>query len=353
MNTLSLLLALGCHPSHDVPRRAEDARVDWFVLRLGDVAVGSEARHWTEDGNGRTVWRVHHYPWRYDGTSAPVERTTTVRMNADGAAIALWREGATEPWWTGRGVLPELAVWQGQLTPGPVELLDPVSGRVESTQITLDRDGHLSWHVAGLDGWAGPEGVVRSGPLSVVPWPAGKPEIAPVDPAALVRRSVPAVDVVRPVHAVFDLDGVHRSVSAPLPLEVPSAFRTQNEALVQQVREALTHAPTPGRVGLKAALRDGLGDCNEMAELYVTLARKRGWVVRPVAGVAYVAEPEPSMALHAWAEVWLDGRWIGVDPALDQPLADATHLVLASDEELWQAMVRLVAIESLGIVTIR
>ena len=31
---------------------------------------------------------------------------------------------------------------------------------------------------------------------------------------------------------------------------------------------------------------------------------------------------------HAWPEVHLDGRWIWMDPTLDQPLADATHIKL-------------------------
>lgn len=265
----------------------------------------------------------------------------------------MWRDGDDAPSWTGRGLVPELAVWTGQLGPGPAALIDVSTGRVEVTEITEDEDGVLRWTLSGLEGSASPLGVVQWGPIAIHPSTDGRPDIQPVDPVALVRRRVDRLTVQRPTYVEFQLDGELKSVSSPIPLELPAAWRTENKALVERVRAALSHAPTPGQVSLSAALRDGLGDCNEMAALYVRYAIERGWVARPVAGVAYVTDPEPALALHAWAEVWVGGSWVAVDPALNQPLADATHLKLAEDTELWRALIRLNGFNSLGIVTIR
>jgi hypothetical protein len=66
----------------------------------------------------------------------------------------------------------------------------------------------------------------------------------------------------------------------------------------------------------------GAGDCNEHAVLFAALARAVGLPTRVVAGAVYLDE---AFLYHAWCEVWL-GRWVSVDPVLNQLPADATHL---------------------------
>ena len=44
--------------------------------------------------------------------------------------------------------------------------------------------------------------------------------------------------------------------------------------------------------------------------------------------------PQPGLVPHAWVEVRLGERWVAIDPALDQALADATHLPLTPGETL-------------------
>jgi Transglutaminase-like superfamily len=56
--------------------------------------------------------------------------------------------------------------------------------------------------------------------------------------------------------------------------------------------------------------------------LYVALARAVGLPARPVAGLL---EAGGRFYYHAWPEVYL-GRWVPVDPLLDQFPADAAHL---------------------------
>ncbi len=69
------------------------------------------------------------------------------------------------------------------------------------------------------------------------------------------------------------------------------------------------------------------GDCNEHTVLFTALARAAGLPTRIAIGIVWSDELE-GFYYHAWPEVHLDGRWIWMDPTLDQPLADATHLKL-------------------------
>jgi transglutaminase-like putative cysteine protease len=65
------------------------------------------------------------------------------------------------------------------------------------------------------------------------------------------------------------------------------------------------------------------GDCNEHTVLYVALARSLGLPARTAAGLVHVGG---RFYYHAWPEVWLDERWVAVDPTLGQFPAVASHL---------------------------
>ncbi len=69
-------------------------------------------------------------------------------------------------------------------------------------------------------------------------------------------------------------------------------------------------------------LESGQGDCNEHTVLYVALARALGLPARTAVGLVHV---RGRFYYHAWPEVWL-GRWVAVDPTLDEFPADAMHL---------------------------
>lgn len=67
--------------------------------------------------------------------------------------------------------------------------------------------------------------------------------------------------------------------------------------------------------GALHALRTGSGDCTEHMHLFVALCRAAGIPARGVAG--YICERSRVLSpvdYHNWAEVYLDGRWIIVDP---------------------------------------
>jgi len=69
------------------------------------------------------------------------------------------------------------------------------------------------------------------------------------------------------------------------------------------------------------------GVCDEFSNLFVSLARAQSFSTRYVAGLVYSQDFIP----HAWAEVFLDGRWVGFDPTwAEAGYIDSTHIKLAN-----------------------
>jgi transglutaminase-like putative cysteine protease len=100
------------------------------------------------------------------------------------------------------------------------------------------------------------------------------------------------------------------------PLE---AARKLNGWVFSSVRKEITPS-IPSAIQVLNALR---GDCNEHTVLYVALARSVGLPARTAVGMVNV---RGRFYYHAWPEVWLDNRWVAVDPTLGQYPADASHL---------------------------
>lgn len=78
--------------------------------------------------------------------------------------------------------------------------------------------------------------------------------------------------------------------------------------------------------GALAALQKQSGNCQSHAKLYTALARAAGIPTRFVSGL--VSQDGKGFLYHSWAESWLDGRWVAVDPTFGQLPADPTHLAL-------------------------
>lgn len=75
-----------------------------------------------------------------------------------------------------------------------------------------------------------------------------------------------------------------------------------------------------------ASLKSRSGNCQSHARLYTALARAAGIPTRFVSGL--VSQEGKGFLYHSWAESWLDGRWVSVDPTYNQLPADPTHLKL-------------------------
>jgi len=108
------------------------------------------------------------------------------------------------------------------------------------------------------------------------------------------------------------------------------ALRIHEWVYTRLQKEAVVSIPSAIEV-----LENRRGDCNEHTVLFTALARAVGLPTRIGIGVVWSDELE-GFYYHAWPEVYLDGRWIWMDPTLDQPLADATHLeLLTGGIESW------------------
>ncbi|RYF10980.1 MAG: transglutaminase domain-containing protein [Deltaproteobacteria bacterium] len=86
------------------------------------------------------------------------------------------------------------------------------------------------------------------------------------------------------------------------------------------------------------AYQSARGDCTEHSVLYVALARAIGIPSRVAVGIAYWP-PGDGFGWHAWAESYIAGRWLAIDPTWNQPIADATHVKLADGGPREQARI--------------
>ena len=79
------------------------------------------------------------------------------------------------------------------------------------------------------------------------------------------------------------------------------------------------------------------GDCNEHTALFIALARAAGIPSEMCAGLVYMND---GFYYHAWPKVFV-GRWVHLDPTLDQAVADATHFELVSGDFSAQSKIAL------------
>ena len=128
----------------------------------------------------------------------------------------------------------------------------------------------------------------------------------------------------------------------------PSAYTAADESLREYLRECRLLEGKDGRRNLPFCLMDCLfrdfsyvpgktdihttaaqawagrqGVCQDYAHIFVTLCRLAGYPARYVAGMM-VGEG----ATHAWAEVYIDGAWMGFDPTHNR-LTDDTYIKLS------------------------
>jgi transglutaminase-like putative cysteine protease len=146
----------------------------------------------------------------------------------------------------------------------------------------------------------------------VVPRPAGLDRYTAAEP--LVESDAPEIRS----------EAAKASAGAATP-------RLAAERLVRHVHALVEKKPTVSLPSALEVLRTRVGDCNEHTALYVAMARSLGLPSRIAVGLVYL---RGAFYYHAWPEVWIEeasgrGRWLAVDPTLNQFPADATHVRLA------------------------
>ncbi len=92
-------------------------------------------------------------------------------------------------------------------------------------------------------------------------------------------------------------------------------------------------------------LQSRQGDCTEHSILFSSLVKALGIPARIVNGLVYYQD---SFGYHEWVEIYLNGGWRGVDPALNQWNIDATHIKLtqggSNDKAILMASLKLAKI---------
>jgi hypothetical protein len=87
--------------------------------------------------------------------------------------------------------------------------------------------------------------------------------------------------------------------------------------------------------------RDLRGDCRSYAFLTTALCRAEGLPARTAVGLLYVEKSAaPSLGFHMWTEVYVRGRWLGLDGTLGLGGVSAAHLKVA--DHSWHEMQSLV-----------
>jgi hypothetical protein len=164
---------------------------------------------------------------------------------------------------------------------------------------------------------AGPDGALRA-------TAAGETEAAPT---AAERAPEPLIES----------DAPEIVAAAAKAVGNASTDGDKTQRLVRFVASLLQKRPTVGIPSALEVLRTRVGDCNEHTALFVALARASGLAARVAIGIVYV---HGAFYYHAWPEVFVRhegeadggaagrGRFVPVDPTLDQYPADATHLRL-------------------------
>jgi hypothetical protein len=110
-------------------------------------------------------------------------------------------------------------------------------------------------------------------------------------------------------------------------------------AMSEWVYHHIEKKPTLSLPSALEVLESRMGDCNEHAILLVALLRSLGIPSRPCVGIVYFKD---GFYYHAWVEVWM-GRWLSVDPTLNQVPADATHIKFVhGDIENWVDLVKII-----------
>jgi len=99
--------------------------------------------------------------------------------------------------------------------------------------------------------------------------------------------------------------------------------------LVEWVAKEIKGTVTDNQSPLET-LKTRSGNCQTHARLYAALALGAGIPTRFVSGLVYA--PGQGFLYHSWAESYLNGIWVAVDPTFGEVPANVTHLKLVEGD---------------------
>ena len=107
------------------------------------------------------------------------------------------------------------------------------------------------------------------------------------------------------------------------------------ESLTRHIHQHFEYRPeiTDVYTAVDEVLHLRSGVCQDFAHLFVAAARAMGIPCRYVSGYIYPGGGRVGTAAsHAWAEGWVDGRWLGLDPT-NPVRADEYHVRVATGRD--------------------
>lgn len=99
------------------------------------------------------------------------------------------------------------------------------------------------------------------------------------------------------------------------------------------VKHALRHDNAASLEPASRIARSLRGDCRHHALLTASLCRAAGIPARTAIGLLYVHRGGPKLGFHMWTEVWVKGKWLGIDSTLGKGGVSATHVKIT--EHSW------------------
>lgn len=187
---------------------------------------------------------------------------------------------------------------------------------------------------------------------------AGDPaKVFPVDP----RQSLDAAAEIKPNSAVMVVqsqgpsDGVAGSTGVAAEYLEPNALITSDDEEIQRQARRITQGLDDPWAKIERinhwvftkiqdknfavafapaseVVRNLSGDCTEHSVLAAAMLRAVGVPSRVVTGLVYFRDARiktKGFGFHMWDEVYVNQRWVAIDPSFDQTTVDAVHIKLS------------------------
>ncbi|MFA6823049.1 MAG: transglutaminase-like domain-containing protein [Geobacter sp.] len=281
-------------------------------IKIKPVSITVEGEQATPDGQPAIKLRNDLYPFVENEIWVDSHGNTLLESVRDG--LVLTRAEQPERL---AAVVSGMALSQKDLIYDLSQVRAEPGLKIEMTRLTglaVAIDGYGLQLPLLADGWQGSERngerlVIRTGALR----PGGIGPGAPLESSYLA--SLEGIEAASP--AII--------AQARQVVDGKSGVVAQAQALSSWTAQYLADTVDDSGSAL-AALEKKSGNCQSHAKLYTALARASGIPTRFVSGL--VSRDGQAFLFHSWAESWLDGRWVAVDPTFDQLPADPTHLAL-------------------------
>jgi transglutaminase-like putative cysteine protease len=146
-------------------------------------------------------------------------------------------------------------------------------------------------------------------------------------PAGAAPAEAPGAEFLAPSHFIDSDDARVKELArrAAGGETDPLAKARRIERWLHQTLRVDNSAPFAPAGQVARSLR---GDCRHYALLTVALCRAEGLPARTALGLVYTEKDRgPFLGMHMWAEVWVGGRWLGLDAVWGR--VGATHVKVA------------------------